>query len=435
MRRRTLGLMVSLMLGMTACIGHGTPASTSASDPSVASPTPALTREERWTDDIDYLVKEMEAIHPDLFHGVPKDEFDAAVDDLVASMPRLNDDEILVGVMHLVAMISSHGRDGHMGVWPPDNPEAVHRFPIRLWEFPDGLFVTAARQPNEHLVGSRILSVDGEPIGQVFRRLDPVVPRDNASNLRDARTVFLTSAEVLDGIGIADDPLTMTVRVESPDGSRRTATIDAVDAEAYADWVGGWELLLPQRPDLLFLRDPADPFWLEYLPPSRTLYVQYNVVHEHSSQAVNEIERAMREHQVSRLVLDLRNNGGGEAGGYRELLRFLAGPEFDRRGRLSVLIGRLTFSAGSSLAVLLERRAAHAVFFGEDSGGAPNFWADPDTVTLPNSGLHVLIASRYFGIGGPDDTRTTIEPDFVVPFSSSDYFAGRDPVLDAALSA
>ena len=96
--------------------------------------------------------------------------------------------------------------------------------------------------------------------------------------------------------------------------------------EAFADWVGGWELLLPQRPDLLFLRDPADAFWLEYLSPSRTLYVQYNVVHEHSSQAVNEIERAMREHPVDRLVLDLRNNGGGEAGGYRDLLRFLAVP-------------------------------------------------------------------------------------------------------------
>jgi hypothetical protein len=350
-------------------------------------------------------------------------------------LPSLSDDEILVGVMQLVAMISSEGRDGHMGVWPPDNPELVHRFPIRLWEFPDGLFVTAARRPNEHLVGSRVLSVDGVPIAQVFRRLDPVVPRDNTSNLRDGRTVFLTSAEVLDGIGIARDPLMMTLQVESPDGRRRTAAIHAVDAEAFADWVGGWELLLPQRQNLLLLRDPAAGFWLEYLPASGTLYMQYNVVHEHSSQAVNEIERAMRDHPVGRLVLDLRNNGGGEAGGYRDLIRFLARPEIDRPGRLSVLIGRLTFSAGTSLAVLLERRAAHAVFFGENSGGAPDFWADPETVTLPNSGLHVLIASRYFGIGGSDDARTTIAPDVRVAMTSSDYFSGRDPVLEAALSA
>jgi Peptidase family S41 len=434
--RRTLGVIFSLLFGATACTGQGPPASTSVSaHPSVSpSPTPVLTREERWGEDIAYLVAEMETIHPNLFHGVSEETFDGAVDSLVTALPSLNDDEILVGIMHLVALISSDGRDGHMGVWPPDNPETVHRFPIRVWEFPDGLFVTGARQPNADLVGERILSVDGVPIDEVFRRLDPLVPRDNSSNLRDARTVFLTSAEVLSGIGIAGDALAMDVRVEAPDGGRRTATIDAVDAETYADWVGGWELLLPGRPDLLFLRDPADAFWLRYLAPSRTLYVQYNVVKEHSSQPVNEIERAMREHPVDRLVLDLRNNGGGEAGGYRDLLRFFGGSEFDRPGRLFVLFGRLTFSAGASLAVLLERRTANATFVGEDSGGAPNFWADPDTVTLPNSNVRVLIASRYFGIGGPNDTRTRIQPDLTVAFTSSDYFSGRDPVLEAALN-
>jgi hypothetical protein len=434
MKRRTLGLIVSLVLASTACTGRGTPASTSASAPSGSS-SPVLTREQRWTEDIDYLVGEMEAIHPDLFHGVSEAAFVGTVDDLRTALPDLSDDEILAGIMHLVALVSSDGRDGHMGVWPPDNPEAVHRYPIRVWQFSDGLFVTASRRPNEDLIGSKIRSVDGVPIDEVFRRLDPLVPHDNASNLRDVRTVFLTSAEVLAGIGIARDRRTMRLSVEARDGARRTVTIDAVDGKAFADWVGGWELLLPQRPGLLFLRDPADAFWLEYLSPSRTLYVQYNEVNEHSSQAVNEIERAMREHPVDRLVLDLRNNGGGEAGGYRDLLRFLSSPEIDRPGGLSVLIGRLTFSAGASLAVLLERRAANATFVGENSGGAPNFWADPDTVTLPNSKLRALIASRYFGIGGPNDDRTSIEPDLTVTFTSSDYFSGHDPVLDAALTA
>jgi peptidase S41-like protein len=434
LRLRTLASIVSLVLVATACTAQGAPASTNVSPPP-GSPSRLLTREERWTEDIDYLVEKLGAIHPDPFHGVPEETFDGAVHDLTTALPTLNDDEILVGIMHLVALISSDGRDGHMGVWPPDNPETVHRFPIRVWEFSDGLFVTAARRPNEGLAGSRILSIDGAAIDEVFRRLDPLVPRDNSSNLRAARSVFLTSAEVLAGIGIARARLAMELGVEAPDGTRRTVTIDAVDGETYADWVGGWELLLPQRRHLLFLRDPADAFWLEYLSPTRTLYVQYNVVNEHSSQAVNEIERAMRDHPVDRLVLDLRNNGGGEAGGYRDLLRFLAGPGIDRPGGLSVLIGRLTFSAAASLAVLLERRAANATFVGEDSGGAPNFWADPDTVTLPNSNISALIASRYFAIGGPSDARTSIRPDLRVAFTSSDYFSGRDPVLEAALTA
>ena len=108
-------------------------------------------------------------------------------------------------------------------------------------------------------------------------------------------------------------------------------------------------------------------------------------------------------------------------------------PDIDRPGRLSVLIGRLTFSAGTSLAVLLERRT-DAVFIGEDSGGAPDFYANPVTVTLPYSGLRVLVSTQYFGIGGPDDARPSLEPDLTVPFTASDYFSGRDPVLEAALA-
>lgn len=371
----------------------------------------------------------MEDIHPDLFHGVSQATFDAVVAELIDAIADLNDDELLVGVMRLAAMISARGGDGHMGIWPPDEPDAVHRFPVRLWEFPDGVYVTAVRAPDQDLVGSRVLKVDGIPIARVFERLDPVVPRDTASNLRAARIVFLTSAEVLTGLGIADDD-TMTLDVETASGERRTATIDAVDAATYADWVGGWELLLPERPGLDFLRDAQAQFRMNYLAPERTLDVRYQSVQEHSGVVVGAIRAAMRDHSVERIVLDLRNNGGGEAGGFRELLAFLV----DQHVPLVVLIGRLTFSAGTTLALQLERRVPDAVFIGETMGGAPAFWADPDTVTLPYSGLVALVDSRFIPSPIAGDDRRAVPPDVAVPFTSADYFSGRDPVLERALA-
>jgi len=380
------------------------------------------------------LVGRMRELHPDLFHGVSDASFDAATDALRAALPTLSDDQFLVGLMRLVASISAEGRDGHMGIWPPDNPGAVRRYPVRLWEFPDGLYLTAATPPGADLVGGRVLAVNGRPLAEVERLLDPVVPRDNASNLRAARTVFLTSAEVLDGLGLSEDPSRMRLEVELPGGARRTADVPAVSGPVYADWVGGWELPLPPRHGLRFTQRPNVPLRLTYLPAQRALVVDYRVVDEASTDAVEAIRSAMARHRVDRLVVDLRENGGGEAGGYRELLRFLASPAVDRAGRLSVLIGRLTFSAGASLAVLLQRRAANAVFLGEDTGGAPNFWADPDLVTLPNSGLRALVSTRFFGIGGPADGRASVAPDVRVPLTAADYFGGRDPVLAAALA-
>jgi hypothetical protein len=371
----------------------------------------------------------MEDIHPDLFHGVPASVFHRAVDDLIAAVPDLDDDELTVGVMRLVAMISASGGDGHMGVWPPDNPDAVHRFPIRLWEFPDGVYVTAARAPNGDLAGARVVTVDGIGIDTVFDRLDPVVPRDTPSNLRAARSVFLTSAEVLTGLGISDDRRTMVLTAETPDGEQRSARVEAVDATTYADWVGGWELLLPERAGLDFLRDAQEPFAVDYLPSERTLDVRYNVVWEHSTAVVGAIRSLMRDRPIDRIVLDLRNNGGGEAGGFRDLLRFLV----DTHIPLVVLVGRLTFSAGSTLALQLERRVPTAVFIGETMGGAPSFWADPDTVTLPYSGLLALVDSRFFPSPIPGDRRLQVQPDVAVPFTATDYFAGRDAVLQRAL--
>ncbi len=417
-----LALCVCLLLAVSGCTPGSSTLRRSPSGPVVA------TRERRWAEDIAYLVERMESLHPDLFHGVSRETFGAAVDGLVARLPELDDDEVLVGVMRLVAMISSNGRDGHMGVWPPDNTQAIHRFPLRVWEFPEGLFVTAARAPNEDLVGSRIVAVDGVPIAEVLDRLDPVVPRDNASNLRAARTVFLTSAEVLAGLGIAHDRLTMELEVEAPDGSRRVVAVEAVDGETFADWVGGWELPLPERPGLAFLRDLDEEFTIG-APAPGALVVRYDHVEESSAELVEAIRAAMRERPVDRLVLDLRSNGGGEAGGYRDLLRFLASGPVDR---LVVLVGRLTFSAAVSLVVLLERRAPNVLLVGEDTGGAPSFWADPATVTLPNSGLRALVSERHFGDRG--DPRTTVEPGVRVPFTSSDYFGGHDPVLEAALA-
>src|SRR5262245_34119611 len=287
-----------------------------ASAPTPARPSaPAVgAHEERWAEDLHLLARRMAELHPDLYHGISAASFGAAVESLRTSLSTLTDDQILVDLMRLVASVSTDGRDGHMGIWPPDNPGAVRRYPLRLWEFPDGLYVTAAMAPHGDLAGARIVAMNGRPLPEVERLVDPAVPRDNHSNLRAARTVFLTSAEVLSGLGLSEDPDVLRIDVEMPGGERRTANVAAVSGQAYADWVGGWELPLPSRAGLRFTQRPNDPFRLTYLPPVRALVVDYRVVAEASTDEVDAIREAMARHPVDRLVLDLRENGGGEAG-------------------------------------------------------------------------------------------------------------------------
>jgi hypothetical protein len=55
-----------------------------------------------------------------------------------------------------------------------------------------------------------------------------------------------------------------------------------------------------------------------------------------------------------------------------------------------------------------------------------------EVVTLPTSGIVVLISSRYHE-RAPGDDRLELLADVPVELTWDDYAAGRDPVLEAAL--
>jgi len=133
------------------------------------------------------------------------------------------------------------------------------------------------------------------------------------------------------------------------------------------------------------------------------------------------------------VVVDLRWNGGGNNGLVRPLIRQLVAWEVSGDGRrIVVLAGRHTFSAAQNLANRLERWT-EAVFVGEPTGSRPNVPGERTELVLPWSGLRASISNRYWQDSDPGDERPWIAPDVRVEPSADEYFAGRDPVLEAVL--
>ena len=62
---------------------------------------------------------------------------------------------------------------------------------------------------------------------------------------------------------------------------------------------------------------------------------------------------------------------------------------------------------------------------------ADGFLCDCHQVDLVNSGLSIEIPTFQFGIG---DKRLAIEPDVPFALTAADFFAGKDPALQAALA-
>lgn len=377
----------------------------------------------------------MAAIHPDLFHGTSEAALDAAVEGLKATIPTATDDELMVGVARIAAMVSAQGRDGHTGlfVWGTGS-YPVSSLPLRLWSFSDGLFIVDALPPYEALIGGRVTSIAGRPTSEVLAAIEPIVPRDNAATVTLVTPRYLLIPEVLHGLGLLDAAGPVVVDIVDGAGSQTTVSVEPVSMADYNAWAGPYGLHLPDRPGSLGLSRTGERMWSTVLEDTDALYVQYNRVEIPTLDSIKVINAGIARPDVQRVVLDLRQNFGGETDSDKPLRDVLIPYGKANPGRLFVLTGRNTFSAASLLVSALVDEARSRVV-GEPMAGATAFWAGDRAVALPHSKLAVLVADAAH-----DDPSTTtdplmLEPDISAPMASTDYFADRDPALEAALGA
>ena len=414
-----------------------TPASTRASvPPGVTDPTSTVglpDAEDRWTEDMQVLAEGVRRIHPNPFWRQSEAAFDASLAAAPAVLAGLGDSDARAEVMRLTAQI-----DGHTGVYLAD--VGFHLYDIHLYEFGGEFAVIAAA--DTALVGATVLSIDGVPVADAAAAVTPYSPFDNAATIELVVPTLLTTPEVLHAAGVIDDTDAPGYVVRLNDGTEQTIDPDQRSWDEFLA-VDPRPIGMTKNPSTPTLARIDEAFWTATFDSAPgadpTLYVQYNEVVQASgstsiTELADEIDATLDERGTGRVVVDLRYNPGGNDRTYGPLLRVLTThPTLERPGSLVVLIGRQTFSAAVLFATELDEQT-NAVFVGEPTGGSPNLYANPRTLTLPNSGIVVNVSSQYFEGGGPSDRRDAITPDVAITTGVDDLLVGRDPVLDAALA-
>jgi Peptidase family S41 len=396
-----------------------------------ARPSASLTA----ADDVRELGKSLEQLHPDPFRSVSKQRFTAEVSSLAQRAGTLSRNEVLVGMLRVIALLGP--RNGHTGLFPGDShTSALHLYPVRLYHFADGMYVVDAI--DRSLVGRRLVAVEGVPTERLLELVEPLVPRDNASNLRGLLPHFLLTAEVLDGLGVVDGIAGADFTLQRRDGARSDVALAPVAARRYtsrfADPMFGHNpSILPGASRPLYLSGSARPLWARTIANGRAVYVGFNSVRTPTPAMLRKIERLVKAKGVRRVIVDVRLNGGGDNTTYLPLTSLFASPAVNKRGRLYLLIGRGTFSAAGNFSAEIDR-ATRAVIVGEPTGGGVETYGDTFPVHLPTVGWTVRIAARYHERKkSRSDRRLAVEPDIPLELSSAQYFAGGDPVLERAL--
>lgn len=398
---------------------------------------------ERWREDLRYMAEQMPLLHINLFHTMTREQFETAVRKLNERIPQLARHQIIVEMARIAAMVG----DGHTNVAPTRDPKIGFRqLPVKLYLFKDGLFVRAAERSHAELVGARVVKIGTASTDEAVTRAREIIGRDNEMDVKFFAPHLLVMPEVLHALGLVEDMEAVSLTVEQG-GKRREVTLrpagaaDLIPPDTDTTWMpkAGWVDMRDavSAPAPLWLKDPENKFWFEYLKDSRTLYVQINQVGDKETETLADFTKRLlafvEANAVEKLVLDLRLNRGGNGGLLHPLKIGLIKSKLDERGKLFALMGRSTWSASQFLLNYLEEYT-NTIFVGEPSGSKGNIYGDSRRITLPNSQITVRVSVYYWQDWSPWDTRPWTPPNVTAELSSEDYRANADPALKAVLN-
>ena len=382
-----------------------------------------------WEEDIDFVLTKLWDTYPDVEQRLDKATFQTAADQLKSDLLSLSHDDAIIRLQALLALTG----EGSNGIYPFQEKLNYDMLPMKAYWFEDGLFVCDAASPYEHLIGEQIVSVNNVPIEEVWNKLKLLLSGDNEYQKRGAATytwqmlpwlAYLTETEVS-----TDATLTLGSGEQERVAFRPNSEYLALDRR------------LPSYRALPLSISPhaKDNYWMEYLPESRTLFIQFLAIRDNADgpsfkNFVQEIEDMLDGGTVDKVIVDNRYGGGGNGFKLKPFTDLLRDSErINQPGNLFILTGRGTRGTVQEMTSVLELNTK-AILIGQPTGEGPNSVGDIKSVTLPNAGIDVWLVHTFWPTSWLQDPRMTIQPTVEVDYTWSSFEAQEDPWLQTALS-
>ncbi len=383
-----------------------------------------------WQEDTDAVRERLLSKHPNPFFKGTREAFESEYRRLRTEIPTLEDRRIVLRWMQWVRLLG----DEHTFVEAPwVHREGAH-YPFLLADFEGVATVSQLGadlgKDQEDLFGCALVAVEGVPVEKL---LEACAPGGAASHPAFRRRRALNSwhaGGALD-LGLLPDKPTWSCTFRNPQGEVLAREL-ARPKGGEPVWRGPTRTEVPLRH-----RHPGKVAFLEWLPGAA--YLRYRSCEAHTPSLMDllgEVDAQREAKGASRLVVDLRGNGGGNSGYHWRFQRALAShPQFSKPGNLVVLTDVGTFSSGFLLAWHLKHQA-HARILGETSGQPVNAYGDIRFHTLRHTrAAQVGISSKafFYKVGTPMDFHRFLEPEVRVTLPMRAWLRGEDPVLEAAL--
>ena len=313
------GIVIIILLCLCCSINAQT-----QQGPTAASGRPKLTPAQ-WREDLQLAVDTFLA-RDRSFSPEARAQFRAAIGKLQQTVESKSDEQIIVELAKAVALANN----AHTRLYLLRNRTELRRYPIRVWWFPEGLYVVRATPELSALLGARILQIGGHSVQQIKREVAPLYAGNDAWRTYIS-AYTMTSPDVLMGLSLVPESgkteITFIDRQERK-GHRQLDPLPLLRSdqptESWWDlcptrlrndgeWVSA--LTLPAERLPLYVQNTERSYWSRFLPASRLLYLQFNrsgnapggeSLAEFGRRTVAEIQTMA----VNKIVFDVRFNTG-----------------------------------------------------------------------------------------------------------------------------
>lgn len=384
-----------------------------------------------WQADLQQLADALKELHPNINAMISPEDLEAEVRRIDTGIEKWTALQIKLAFMKLVANID----DGH-SIIPPQPAIDFHLLPFVTHSFENGIYIINAARDLPGLTNSQLTHIGGVPIEQAYSRIAKYIGTENDGNRLDRLPLYIGMTELLYEEGLSKSENSAEITIANELGETQTLTIEG---RPWYQWALMYLTPQPKANALPYEhRLYAKHFWITHDELNHILYVNINNLKDDNDFSVegfaNHLKSTIENTPFDRLVLDVRQNRGGDNFKARSLVKVLQeSPKVNRHGGLYVLTSRRTYSAATNFSSLLENQT-QAIFVGEPTGQGPNQYGDAEGITLNNSRIWAAISRVTWRGSFKLDSRDAVKPHLPVTYQFIDYLEGNDPAINAVLN-
>ncbi len=389
-------------------------------------------------EDLDFLVDTLDEKHPNFYTRSTPEQVQEKKHEIESGLEGLSDLDFAIELSELVAM----GGDSHTSAnmsW--DFTQQMHFLPVAVKWFGGSWILTAAPSEYQEYIGQEVTAINGHSMDEIMQKMSAMIGYDNETHRRHSFENLVYAADILAHYGFAGaDDSSVTVTVRGENASETVLDIPVLTHEEFSALDETKLALARNMRKAVPATEAANAYYKLLELDGGALYVQYNRCMEAPDLSMSDFAAAVREQldtgKFSKLLIDLRNNGGG-SDGVIQPLAYQAQQFIANGGAVYVLAGEDTFSSAVINTVML--KDIGATFVGEPTGGSVDHFGQVSSFTLPNSGIKVQHSNKFINLAQLYEAAKpygveSFPPDIEAAQAFEDYMDGIDTPVQYILT-